>query len=201
MKMHVLSGGRLKMRKHIYFPDADRSETIELPVNCILLRHPKGNVLFDTGCHPDVAGDAEGRWGPLARVMTPLMPAGDNVLNGLKAIGLTPDDIDVVVCSHLHPDHCGCNQFFRKARILVRQEELAAALGVSRQSADEHERPARTAHLGTPPTEHSPALACSWSRHQGPRKPNQYRGSAPRGSWTWPGSSHRRSCPATPMQS
>jgi N-acyl homoserine lactone hydrolase len=127
MKMHVLSGGRLKMRKHIYFPDADRSETIELPVNCILLRHPKGNVLFDTGCHPDVAGDAEGRWGPLARVMTPLMPTGDNVLNGLKAIGLTPDDIDVVVCSHLHPDHCGCNQFFRKARILVRQEELAAA--------------------------------------------------------------------------
>ena len=67
MKMHVLSGGRLKMRRHIYFPDADRNESIELPVNCILLRHPKGNVLFDTGCHPDVVTNAEGRWGPLAR--------------------------------------------------------------------------------------------------------------------------------------
>ena len=127
MKMHVLSGGRLKMRKHIYFPDTDRNETIELPVNCILLRHPQGNVLFDTGCHPDVVNDAEGRWGPLARVMIPLMSAEDNVVSGLRAVGLSPDDIDVVVCSHLHPDHCGCNQFFTKARILVRAEELAAA--------------------------------------------------------------------------
>lgn len=127
MKMHILPGGRLRMRKSVYFPDADRSETVELPVNCVLLRHPSGNVLFDTGCHPDVVGDAEGRWGTLARLMVPLMSAEDNVVSGLKAIGLEPDDIDVVVCSHLHPDHCGCNQFFTKARILVRAEELAAA--------------------------------------------------------------------------
>lgn len=127
MKMHVLSGGRLKMRRHIYFPDADRNESIELPVNCILLRHPKGNVLFDTGCHPDVVTNAEGRWGPLARVMTPVMSPQDNVISSLQAVGLAPDDIDIVVCSHLHPDHCGCNQFFKKARILVRAEELAVA--------------------------------------------------------------------------
>jgi glyoxylase-like metal-dependent hydrolase (beta-lactamase superfamily II) len=127
MKMHVLAGGRLRMRKHIYFPDADRNESIELPVNCILLRHPKGNVLFDTGCHPDIVTKAEERWGPLARVMTPVMSADDNVISSLRAVELTPDDIDVVVCSHLHPDHCGCNQFFRKARILVRVEELDVA--------------------------------------------------------------------------
>ena len=48
----LLSGGRVRMRKSVYFPDADRSETIELPVSCVLLRHPQGNVLFDTGCHP-----------------------------------------------------------------------------------------------------------------------------------------------------
>ncbi|MBN9014836.1 MAG: N-acyl homoserine lactonase family protein, partial [Rhizobiales bacterium] len=127
MKMHVLAGGRLKMRKHIYFPDADRNESIELPVNCVLLRHPKGNVLFDTGCHPDIVTNAEERWGPLARVMTPLMSPQDNVISSLQAVGLAPDDIDIVVCSHLHPDHCGCNQFFKKARILVRAEELAVA--------------------------------------------------------------------------
>ena len=127
MKMHVLAGGRLKMRKHIYFPDADRNESIELPVNCVLLRHPKGNVLFDTGCHPDIVTNAEERWGALARVMTPLMSPQDNVISSLQAVGLAPDDIDIVVCSHLHPDHCGCNQFFKKARILVRAEELAVA--------------------------------------------------------------------------
>jgi glyoxylase-like metal-dependent hydrolase (beta-lactamase superfamily II) len=135
MKMHILAGGRLKMRRHVYFPDADRNESIELPVNCVLLRHPDGNVLFDTGCHPDIASNAEGRWGPLARVMAPLMSADDNVISSLKAVGLEPDDIDVVICSHLHPDHCGCNQFFRKARILVREEELAVARSADAVSA------------------------------------------------------------------
>ena len=33
------------------------------------------------------------------------MPPGDNVVTALARIGLKPDDIDVVVCSHLHPDH------------------------------------------------------------------------------------------------
>ena len=63
MKMHILSGGRVRIRKSIYFPGADRSETIELPVSCVLLRHPQGNVLFDTGCHPSVAENPEARWG------------------------------------------------------------------------------------------------------------------------------------------
>ncbi|MHC4042096.1 N-acyl homoserine lactonase family protein [Bradyrhizobium sp. 23AC] len=135
MKMHFLSGGRLRMRKSIHFPEADRAETIELPVSCVLLRHPKGNVLFDTGCHPEVGTDPEGRWGGMARVMTPIMPAGDNVLEGLKAVGLTADDIDAVICSHFHTDHCGCNQFFRKARLLVRKEELDVARGPSAAEA------------------------------------------------------------------
>lgn len=127
MKMHVLSGGRLRMRKSTFFPDADRNELFELPVSCILLRHPTGNVLFDTGCHPDVAVDPEGRWGGLTKLMTPIMGPDDNVLGSLKAIGVSPNDIDIVVCSHLHPDHCGCNQFFRKSTIYVHAHELAAA--------------------------------------------------------------------------
>ncbi|HYN00388.1 MAG TPA: N-acyl homoserine lactonase family protein, partial [Aestuariivirgaceae bacterium] len=45
----------------------------------------------------------------------------------LKALGVSPDDISIVVCSHLHPDHCGCNQFFRRSTIFVHARELAAA--------------------------------------------------------------------------
>ena len=46
MKMHLLSGGRVRMRKVVYFPDADRNETIEMPISCVLLRHAQGNVLL-----------------------------------------------------------------------------------------------------------------------------------------------------------
>jgi N-acyl homoserine lactone hydrolase len=127
MKMHCLSGGRVRMRKNIYLPDADRGETIELPVASILLRHAQGNVLFDTGCHPSVADEPEARWGGLAKLMVPIMRPGDNVLTGLAEIGLEADDIDVVVCSHLHPDHCGCNAFFKRATVVVHAKELDAA--------------------------------------------------------------------------
>jgi N-acyl homoserine lactone hydrolase len=127
MKMHILSGGRLRMRKSIYLPDADRSETIELPVSSILLRDARGNVLFDTGCHPSVVEDAPARWGGLAKLVVPIMGPDDNVIAGLAALGLEPGDIDVVVCSHLHPDHCGCNAFFTRATVMVHARELEAA--------------------------------------------------------------------------
>src|SRR5262252_6059718 len=127
MKMHILSGGRLRMRKSIYLPDADRSETIELPVSSILLREARGNVLFDTGCHPSVVEDAAARWGGLAKLIVPIMGPDDNVIAGLAALGLAPGDIDVVVCSHLHTDHCGCNAFFTKATVMVHARELEAA--------------------------------------------------------------------------
>ena len=41
MKMHFLSGGRVRMRMATYIPDADRSEMIELPVISALLRTAK----------------------------------------------------------------------------------------------------------------------------------------------------------------
>lgn len=115
------------MLKHIYLPDAALEETIELPVVCVLFRHPQGNVLFDTGCHPTVADNPEKRWGNLARSVVPIMGGNEHVVSELRRIDLTPADIDVVVNSHLHCDHCGCNEFFSKATIYVHKDELARA--------------------------------------------------------------------------
>jgi glyoxylase-like metal-dependent hydrolase (beta-lactamase superfamily II) len=127
MKMHMLSGGHLRTRRSTYIPHAAEGETIELPVSCALLRHAQGNVLFDTGCHPSIADDAATRWGSLAKLLIPIMTREDNVLSGLKAIGFAPDDIDVVICSHLHTDHCGCNAFFGKATVIVHAQEIERA--------------------------------------------------------------------------
>ena len=127
MKMHVLSGGRLRMRKSVYLPDADRSETIDLPVSCYLLRHPEGNVLFDTGCHPSTTTDAEARWGAMAKAMNPIAQPDENLIAQLELVGLSPLDIDVVVNSHFHSDHCGCNEFFKRATVICHRKELDAA--------------------------------------------------------------------------
>ena len=97
-------------------------------MSCVLLRHAQGNVLFDTGCHPSVPDDPEARWGAgMVRIMQPIMKSGDNVIGALGGIGVSPDDIDVVVCSHLHPDHCGCNTFFKRATFIAHAREIEAA--------------------------------------------------------------------------
>lgn len=135
MIMHLLSGGRLRMRKSIFVPTSDRAATIELPVFAALLRHAQGNVLFDTGCHPAVPDDPETRWGGLSKFMTPIMRPGDNVLTGLAALGLDASDIDVVINSHLHTDHCGCNAFFKNATFLAHALEIEAANAKGSESA------------------------------------------------------------------
>lgn len=124
--MQFLDGGRLRMKRRVFVPGAEREEVMELPVIATLFRHSKGNVLFDTGCHPSVATDAEGRWGGMAKFMTPIAPPKQDVINSLAAVGLRPEDIDIVINSHLHPDHCGCNGFFTRAQFFCHEAELAA---------------------------------------------------------------------------
>jgi N-acyl homoserine lactone hydrolase len=127
MKMHILNGGRLRMRRSVYVPGAERTESIDLPVHSVLMRHAQGNVLFDTGCHPSVVENAEARWGSMARMMVPINGREDNVVSDLSRLGLAPDDIDVVVCSHFHADHCGCNEYFTRASMFCHRLELEAA--------------------------------------------------------------------------
>ena len=127
MKLYFLNTGRIRMRKSVYIQGADRNETFEAPVSSALIRHGQGNVLFDTGCHPSVIEHGEERWGALMKVMTPIMRAEDTLLPSLASLGLGPDDIDVVVNSHFHPDHCGCNAFFRNATIIAHAREIDAA--------------------------------------------------------------------------
>jgi N-acyl homoserine lactone hydrolase len=135
VKLQFLSAGRLRLKKSVYIKTADRSETFEAPVSSALIRHKQGNVLFDTGCHPSVVEHGEERWGSLFKVVTPVMRAEDTLLPSLACVGVNPDDIDIVVNSHFHPDHCGCNEFFRKATIMVHASEIEAANAAGAEAA------------------------------------------------------------------
>ena len=50
------------------FADARRrcDTLLDLPCPSFLIEHPKGLVLFDTGCNPKVIDDAVGYWGQVA---------------------------------------------------------------------------------------------------------------------------------------
>jgi glyoxylase-like metal-dependent hydrolase (beta-lactamase superfamily II) len=49
----------------------------------------------------------------------------ETILLALKELGLKPSDIGIVVNTHLHPDHCGGNELFSKAKIYAHPLEIA----------------------------------------------------------------------------
>jgi glyoxylase-like metal-dependent hydrolase (beta-lactamase superfamily II) len=70
----------------------DAQGLLATPYHCLLLETPDALVLVDTGL------------GGLAAAAD--APAG-RLLRSLEATGHTPDDVDVVLLSHAHPDHIG----------------------------------------------------------------------------------------------
>ncbi len=43
----------------------------------------------------------------------------EKIINALKKRKLKPEDIDIVIITHFHPDHVGCNYLLKKARFIV----------------------------------------------------------------------------------
>ena len=65
-KVYVLDTGTMKMDKNymisMHNPASvenpnPKSEFVEFPVFAVLIDHPEGKILFDTGCNPDGMGD------------------------------------------------------------------------------------------------------------------------------------------------
>jgi N-acyl homoserine lactone hydrolase len=95
----------------------------EVAVPCFLIRHPKGDLIWDLGLGDHfaaAAGGADVAPGVHATVAVTL-PAQ------LKALSLTPKDIRYIAFSHLHWDHTGNANEFPDATWIMNSTELAAS--------------------------------------------------------------------------
>jgi glyoxylase-like metal-dependent hydrolase (beta-lactamase superfamily II) len=97
------------------------------PVSFYVLKHPKGNVIFDTGNNDKTITDPDGWWGPLAKGFGLKMTKDDAIPAQLAKIGLKTDDIKYVVVGHLHLDHGGNVGQFPNATLVAQDDELKAA--------------------------------------------------------------------------
>lgn len=107
---------------------AARDERVLSPVWSALVRTPEGNILFDTGLHPVHVSRPDATFGSQPN-MTVAMDEADAVVSRLATLGLRPEDVTVVVNSHLHFDHAGNNGAFPAATFVVQAEHLAYAKG------------------------------------------------------------------------
>src|SRR5438093_526075 len=128
VQMYALCVGYLELDRASMLSDLTPGMPWTVPVSSYLVVHTQGRLLFDTGVHCQTLTDPIGRMGEeRARRIRIRSQVGDDVLSQLAWAGLQPDDITYVVNSHLHFDHCCCNEFFPHAAILVQKPERATA--------------------------------------------------------------------------
>src|SRR5258706_2265004 len=86
---------------------ADSQNRVATGLNSLLVRTGKQNVLIETGIGNKLSEK-------MVRIYT--QPA--QLLGNLHAAGVAPEDIDVVINTHLHFDHCGWNTSRKDGKIV-----------------------------------------------------------------------------------
>ncbi len=74
---------------------------IPMVLNCLLVRSQGKTILIDTGLGNKLSEDAALQWG--------LERDGSGLIGDLASLGVAPDDVDIVINTHLHADHCAGN--------------------------------------------------------------------------------------------
>jgi glyoxylase-like metal-dependent hydrolase (beta-lactamase superfamily II) len=112
----------------------DEKNRIPLGLNCLLVRTAGNAILIDTGCG-DKYSDKERS---IYRMEQPAQ-----LQSGLARHGLAPEEIDIVINTHLHFDHCGGNTraeggqlvpAFPNARYVVRRQEYEDACSANERT-------------------------------------------------------------------
>ena len=103
---------------------------IQIPVGFFVIKHPRGNVLFDTGNNDKLIQDIN-YWPAAVQGLKPVNTPDVAIDVQLKKIGLTPDDIKYVVVSHLHLDHGGNVGKFPNSTIVAQKSEIQNAFSPS----------------------------------------------------------------------
>lgn len=101
MKFSVLYLGQMEFPLFRLVDTKDEETMVKSPAAAILIQHPTlGNILYDTGnCagYEEVYTEAMLHDYPITKLVT--------IKEALAEKGLTPDDIDLLIVSHLHFDH------------------------------------------------------------------------------------------------
>jgi N-acyl homoserine lactone hydrolase len=110
--------------KRLHLASLRGPDGLEWPVHGFVVTHPGGAVLVDTGVGgPD-------------RLLSDWRVVNRSVADALSELDMTPDDIGLVINTHLHFDHCGQNAVFKQAAFYVQRAEVSRARRESRELYD-----------------------------------------------------------------
>ncbi len=121
---------RMELDKGIFTYRFDYGIKIKVPVYFWYIEGADKNILVDTGTDARTATAFRGF--PAEEVMS--------FEEALASLELTPGDIDLVIQTHLHWDHCVNTSKCQNARVLVQEDELRFALATHPVAAASYKR-------------------------------------------------------------
>lgn len=127
VKLYAFNGGEIKVNAKNLFAQGDtyKGDTITLADAFYVIKHPKGNLIWDTGLSEDLVGNDPKPVNEGALVLS----RKDSLKSQLDQIGMTPEDFSFIAFSHLHFDHTGAGNYFKNATWLIQEPEYAFATG------------------------------------------------------------------------
>ena len=141
LQLHLISDGNLWLDGGAMFgivpkvlwqkkTPPDEQNRIRLALNCLLIQNGEKNILIDTGCGFKYSGK---------EIQIYRMEHETNLLNELERVSLGPDDIDIVINTHFHFDHCGGNTVYQDEEVVPAFPE--ATYWISRQEYEDANQP------------------------------------------------------------
>lgn len=120
---------------------ADERNRIQLGMRCLLIEHPNGPILIDTG-----AGNKEdAKFLDIYGIENAGAEGRTALEDGLREVGVRPEDVTMVINTHLHFDHAGGNTYadadgairlsFPNARYVVQKGEYRYAARPNERTA------------------------------------------------------------------
>jgi len=124
LKLFLLSDGCFTLDKSLLVYTKYQGQVYKAALKPLLITTSKENILVDTGI-----GQLPEKYEKFHSVNR----GRDQMLKAqLEKHGLAPEDIGIVINTHLHFDHCGNNHLFQKAKFYVQARELRYAYAPDR---------------------------------------------------------------------
>lgn len=122
LRLYAMDCGRIDVSDMATFSRNGEfsGQSYSLAVPCYLIRHPKGDLIWDIGLDQALADLPNGIEGGGFRSSVSV-----RLIDQLRELELAPADIDYVAISHAHPDHAGNGDMFAGATFVVSAAERA----------------------------------------------------------------------------
>lgn len=119
IKMYAFEVGDILVKDiSLFNKGVDEGQSMQFTNTAYLIRHPKGDLIWDTGLSDELAAAPDGNESAGFKMKMPKTLSGQ-----LAEIGMEPADVEFLAVSHQHGDHTGNMNLFTRATLVLQEEE------------------------------------------------------------------------------